>query len=282
MNCVLDTTSGNLTFSCHTGIEGDPSIAQKISFVVNDKSKLFPTVITTPSTERVVDFDFSPEIGCNSLYSTLISTRLDPKVPPCPPRMRLMALTTSQWVRQPAHKVSFTTQPAAGGALQLSSDKEPAYSIFITLPEEDTVMDILEVSENEKLLQFYIHTLEAYTAVSSHSNRQLAEAISFMLDQKQLLQCLKVEGTRFSLRAAYINLLSTLHLDHEVSTRLMMRGEYIIPLSECTKSVSLFPMAPQEPEEQVYSIATAPWPALTNQAKISHNISSTFCRMPCR
>ena len=149
-------------------------------------------------------------------------------------------------------------------------------------------MEFLELSEHNKLLEFHIRTLEAYAAVSSHSNLQLAEAISLILDPQQLFQCLKEDGMRFSLKAAYFNLLSVLHLQHKVQLRLMMRGEFILPREQCTQSISLFPtVTQQQPKQrQVYRIAMAPLPgldpALINQANISHNITSTFSRMPDR
>ena len=269
-----------MIFSCS---DSSPP-AKKISLVASGGCKLFPTVIITPSTEQFINFDFTPYIGCQSISSVLTSARADYKLGPCLPRMKIMAFVPSQWMRQPVHKANFSTQSVTGGCLQLTADKEPVYSIYATLPEEDSVINIQELSENHELLEFHIQTLKAYSAVCSHSNQQLAEAISALLDTDQLLQCLRVEGMRFELRAAYLNLLSSLHLEHEVLTRLMMRGEFILPRSECTRSISLYPLHVKKPQKMIYSIAKAPLPgldpALCNQANISHNITSTFSRMP--
>ena len=151
-------------------------------------------------------------------------------------------------------------------------------------------MDILEVSESHKLVEFYTQTLEAYKAVCSHGNLQLSASIGLILDPEQLVESLRMAGMHYSLRGAYFNLLSMLHLDPEVRTRLMMRGEFILRRSECTRSVSLFRMASQvEPpraQPQVRRLAMAPLPGLeysrNSQASISHNITSTFSRIPCR
>ena len=275
--------SGKMTFSCTSEASGNSLPAKEISLLASGGCKLFPTVIITPSTEQFVQFNFSPALGCQPISSVLISTQAGHKLRPCPPRMKIMAVTT-QWVRQPTHKPGFSTSSAAGGTLQLTAEKDPVYSIFATLPEEDTVLSIHELSEHHQLMAFHIQTLEAYSAVCSHSNRPLAETISGLLDPVQLLQCLKAEGMRFELRAAYLRLLSSLHLEHEVLTRLMMQGEFILPRSECTRSVSLFPLHAKKPQKAIYRIAMAPLPgldpALCNQANISHNISSTFSRMP--
>lgn len=280
VHCIVDTTAGEMTFSCTDSSQP----TKKISLVASGGCKLFPTVVVTPSTEQFLNFDFTPRLGCDSLFSVLSSTRANCKLGPCVPRMKIMAFAPSQWVRQPVHKASFSTHSVTGGALQLTAEKDPVYSIYATLPEEDTVISILELSENHKLMGFHIQTLEAYSAVCSHSNRQLAEAISALLDTDQLLQCLRMEGMRFELRAAYLKLLSSLHLEHEVLTRLMMRGEFILPRSECTRSISLYPLSTKKPQKMIYSISMAPLPgldpALCNQSNISHNITSTFSRMP--
>ncbi len=45
---------------------------------------------------------------------------------------------------------------------------------------------------------------------------------------------------RYELRAAYLKLICYLHLSHRVQTKLLMRGEFILPISECTESVPIF------------------------------------------
>ncbi len=255
--------------------------SRKVSLVTSGQCKLFPTVVTTPTTEHFLDFDLSEEKGCQALTSALIAMpQADASVPPLPPRVKLMALARSQWVRQPTNQASFSILPTSGGAFKLSSDKEPVYSMYITLPEEDVTMGFLEISEDEKLKQFHVQTLKAYAAISSHCNYQLAVAIGQVVDPDQLLQCLRTEGLSYSVSSAYFSLASSLHLQAEVAMRLMMRGEFIVPLSQCTKSISLFPAAPQRREEQVYRVTMAPLPGLhpaqRNQTNISHNITSTF------
>ena len=47
------------------------------------------------------------------------------------------------------------------------------------------------------------------------------------MDWDQLLHCIKTSRWDYELRAEYFNLLNTLYLEHEVSTRLMMRGDFV-------------------------------------------------------
>ena len=51
--------------------------------------------------------------------------------------------------------------------------------------------------------------------------------VSQLVDWNQLLHCIKTSRWDYELRAEYFNLLNTLYLEHEVSTRLMMRGEFV-------------------------------------------------------
>ena len=50
------------------------------------------------------------------------------------------------------------------------------------------------------------------------------------VDWNQLLHCIRNSRWDWELRAEYFNLLNALYLEHEVSTRLVMRGEFIIAI----------------------------------------------------
>ena len=194
-------------------------------------------------------------------------------MPVCPPRMKIMALSTSQWLRQPPHKHIYTSSTMSTGAFQVSTDRKPCYCIYVTLPEEDRVIDILELSESHSLKDFHIQTLKAYCAVCSHSNLQLAQSIAQFLDSEQLLRCLKIEGVRYELRFAYLELFSALHLEHEVQTRLTMNGEFIVPLSACKECV---PLSLVDRDEEKEKGKLCPDQVA---ASITHNLSSTVSRL---
>ena len=267
--CTLDLLSGHATFSTSkSGKEPSPQTSHKATLIVKRLCKLFPTVITTPSTDKVIDLDFTPDPSCYSISSTLTPASSGAKLTPCSFRFKLMVLSPSQWVRQPFHRVPFTSSVLANGSgVTAESYKDPTYSIFATFPEEDQVMDLLELSEKEKLIEFHVSTLKAYAAVSSHCNKSIARKVGAILDPEQLLQCLKMRGMHFSLRATYIELFNTLHLDPEVHCKLMTRGEFILPLSSCSNPVPLslpgMELSPQGCDQ-----------AVSNQARAAHNVKS--------
>ena len=284
--CTLDLFSGHMTFSTlmpGQEISTEASASHKTTLSVKTHCKLFPTVITTPSTEKVIDFDFIPDLCCNSISSAITPASAGAKLPPCPPRFNIMVLTPSKWIRQPFRKVPYTSMITSGGAVKVKSYKEPTYRIYATLPEEDQVMNLLEISEHKKLLEFHISTLKAYRAVVSHCNEIIARKINLILYPKLLLHCLKMRGMNFTLCEAYIDLFNTLHLEPEVSNRLITRGEFIFPLSACHRSIPLF--LPRNKQDRNYrqssSSTTTPDEAdkaLLYQATITHNVQSSF---PC-
>jgi hypothetical protein len=92
---------------------------------------------------------------------------------------------------------------------------------------------------------------------------------------------LQVNGLRFELQAAHLKLLTYLHLDHKVQTKLLTRGEYVLPRYQCTKSVPLFMVEDEDfqrrHKESVFRLRSAPLPGHNILASnIRHNITSSF------
>ena len=180
-------------------------------------------------------------------------------------------------MQQPFQKVPYTAMSTAEGAIKIHSYKEPTYLAYATLPEEDQVMNLLELSEHKDLLQFHICSLQAYCAVVSHCNIGVGKKVGKILDPEQLLYLLRRRGIDFSLRAAYIDLFNTLYLEPEVNNKLITRGEFIIPLSDCLHPIPLFPPPPEPIRRSGFRLATTPLDqALMNQATVGHNIRSSF------
>ena len=182
-----------------------------LEFSVDEGTKLFPTVVTTPSQETLFTMDFTPADGCRPLSTTFIKPpcrkrfsledrNKSSSISICPRRLGLMVHSKSQWVRQdpkvPKYSVDHIscggTEGEGGEVVAFSTGEEIHQNVSITLPQEDTVMNIQEMAENLKLQDFYIQTLDAFCAISSHSNLEMAQSIVNFFDSEQLMQCLKV------------------------------------------------------------------------------------------
>lgn len=289
--CVLDFASTKLQFSVSCPQGSDLHTNEKV-ILVPHSTKLFPTIVTTPTTSHVIDFDFNPRLDSAPLSWHLFSPFLQAAgldtdsttLPICPPRFKVQSYMASRWVRQMVYKSRYSVGVASSsGKLRLSSDSERSFSVILRLPQEEETIDILEISEYHSLMDFHIQTLETYCAVCSHSNLQLAEKISKSLESTSMLGYMSVaeESMKYNLMFAYLKLFFALHLKHEVQTRLAMRGEFVIPLSECTQSVPLFPVGSPQNRKQVFALSHAPLPGIgvgvANQ--LCHNVSSSFSRL---
>ena len=202
MGCILDLSNGKITFTSdathgsHYSTDMD-SDKKEVTFIAHAGAKLFPTVIITPSSEDVVDFDFTPCQNCRSLSSYFITPihmnreKDEYTIPLCPPRLKLMIYSKSLWVRQYPKSSNYSTESSINGPLKVVT-QEMEFDIMVTLPQEDIVMDILEISEDLDLMDFHVRTLEAFCAVCSHSNLSLTKSIARYIDSEQLLRCLQV------------------------------------------------------------------------------------------
>ena len=194
MTCTLNPSSGEITFLS----DALPATTPKITFTAYDGAKLFPTVVVMPTTESVIDLDFTPYENTRPLSSCFIAPvptgrgNRTSSVPLCPPRLKLMIYSNSLWVRQSTKPPSYHTENS--GALKVFGKEEEEHEIYITLPQEDAAMTILELSEDLELMDFHVQTLEAFCAVCSHSNLELAKCIDQYISSELLMKCLQVNG----------------------------------------------------------------------------------------
>lgn len=102
-------------------------------------------------------------------------------------------------------------------------------------------IDILELTEQEELLKFHYHTLRLYSAVCALGNNRVAHAMCSHVDESQLLYAIENKYMPGLLRAGYYDLLIDIHLNTYATARLMMNNEFIVPMTDETKSITLFP-----------------------------------------
>lgn len=102
-------------------------------------------------------------------------------------------------------------------------------------------MDILELSERLDLQRFHSHTLRLYRAVCALGNNRVAHALCSHVDQAQLLHALEDAHLPGPLRAGYYDLLISIHLESACRSRRSMLSEYVVPLTEETRAITLFP-----------------------------------------
>lgn len=101
-------------------------------------------------------------------------------------------------------------------------------------------VDIMELSEQEDMKRFHYHTLKLYCALCALGNTRVAHALCSHLDQSQLLYTIDNQYLSGMLREGFYNLLISIHLETAKEARLMMKDEFIIPVTPETRSIRLF------------------------------------------
>lgn len=98
----------------------------------------------------------------------------------------------------------------------------------------------MELSEQEDMRRFHYHTLKLYCALCALGNTRVAHALCSHLDQSQLLYTIDNQYLSGMLREGFYNVLISTHLETAKEARLMMKDEFIIPVTAETRSIRLF------------------------------------------
>lgn len=102
-------------------------------------------------------------------------------------------------------------------------------------------VDILELCEQEDLMKFHYHTLKLYSSVCALGNTRVAYALCSHVDISQLFYTIDNQYLPGLLRSGFYDLLISIHLDHAKQAKLMMNNEFIIPVTEETRTIKLYP-----------------------------------------
>ncbi|XP_028285731.1 ryanodine receptor 2 [Parambassis ranga] len=234
IGCLVDTTNGLLTFTAN---------GKELStyYQVEPSTKLFPAVFAKATSPNVFQFELGRIKNVMPLSAGLFKSDRKNHLPQCPPRLHVQFLTPVLWSRVPNHflKVSASRVNDRDG-WQVQCNK-PQQFLSLHIPEENRSVDILELSEQRDLLKFHYHTLRLYSAICALGNNRVAHALCSHVDEAQLLQAIENKYMPGRLRVGYYDLLIDIHLSSYATARLMMNNEYIVPMTDETKSITLFP-----------------------------------------
>lgn len=120
----------------------------------------------------------------------------------------------------------------------------------------------MELSEQEELRKFHYHTLKLYCALCAHGNTRVAHALCSHLDQSQLLYTIDNQYLSGMLREGFYDVLISVHLETARAARLMMNNEFIIPVTDETRSIRLFPDATKRHRPPGVGLSTSLKPKL--------------------
>uniref|UniRef100_A0A674EHP5 Ryanodine receptor 3 n=1 Tax=Salmo trutta TaxID=8032 RepID=A0A674EHP5_SALTR len=235
IGCFVDLATGFLSFTAN-GKE------LATTYELESNSKLFPAVFVRPTNTNLFQFEFVKIKDAMPLSSAIFKSEQRNPVPQCPPRLDVQTIVAVLWSRMPNTFLTVETARVSERHGWVVQCLEPLQMMAVHIPEENRwCLDILELSEVESLRKFHYHTLKLYCALCALGNTRVAHALCSHLDQSQLLYTIDNQYLSGMLREGFYNVLMSIHLETAKEARLMMNNEFIIPVTDETRSIKLFP-----------------------------------------
>ncbi|XP_064847730.1 ryanodine receptor 3-like [Oncorhynchus masou masou] len=234
IGCLVDLATGFLSFTAN-----GKDLAT--TYEVEPNTKLFPAVFVRPTSTNLFQFEFVKIKDAMPLSSAIFKSEQRNPVPQCPPRLDVQTIVAVLWSRMPNTFLTVETARVSERHGWVVQCLEPLQMMAVHIPEENRCLDILELSENEGLRKFHYHTLMLYCALCALGNTRVAHALCSHLDQSQLLYTIDNQYLSGMLREGFYNVLMSIHLETAKEARLMMNNEFIIPVTDETRSIKLFP-----------------------------------------
>ncbi|CAK6957144.1 ryanodine receptor 3-like [Scomber scombrus] len=233
IGCLIDLATGLVTFTVN-GRE------MSTSYQVEPNTKLFPAVFVRPTSPNLFQFELAKIKNAMPLSSAIFKSEHKNPVPQCPPRLYVQTINAVLWSRMPNIFLKVETARVNERHGWVVQCVEPLQMLAVHIPEENRCVDIMELSEQEDMRKFHYHTLKLYCALCALGNTRVAHALCSHLDQSQLLYTIDNQYLSGMLREGFYNVLISIHLETAKEARLMMKDEFIIPVTAETRSIRLF------------------------------------------
>uniref|UniRef100_A0A3Q3GQL7 Ryanodine receptor 3 n=1 Tax=Labrus bergylta TaxID=56723 RepID=A0A3Q3GQL7_9LABR len=233
IGCLIDLATGMLTFT----VNGKEI---STSYQVEPNTKLFPAVFVQPTSPNLFQFELAKIKIAMPLSSAIFKSEHKNPVPQCPPRLDVQTINAVLWSRMPNTFLKVETARVSERHGWMVQCVEPLQMLAVHIPEENRCVDIMELSEQEDMKKFHYHTLKLYCALCALGNTRVAHALCSHLDQSQLLYTIDNQYLSGMLREGFYSVLISTHLETAKEARLMMKDEFIIPVTPETRSIRLF------------------------------------------
>uniref|UniRef100_A0A670ZXD0 Ryanodine receptor 1 n=1 Tax=Pseudonaja textilis TaxID=8673 RepID=A0A670ZXD0_PSETE len=240
IGCLVDLATGLMTFTAN-GKEVNTF------FQVEPNTKLFPAVVALPTNQNVMQFELGKLKNIMPISAAMFRSERKNPEPQCPPRLAIQMLAPMTWSRMPNEFLRVDVARFSDRHGWMVECLEPNIMMALHIPEENRCIDILELSERQDLLTFHSHSLKLYCAVCALGNNRVAHALCSHVDESQLLYAIESNHLPGLLRSGYYDLLISMHLESAKRSRLMMNSEFIVPMTDETKTITLFPDGMKKP-----------------------------------
>ncbi|KAM5146539.1 LOW QUALITY PROTEIN: ryanodine receptor 1 [Mantella aurantiaca] len=234
IGCLVDLATGLMTFTAN-GKEVNTF------FQVEPNTKLFPAVFVNPVSQTLFQFELGKLKNIMPISAAMFRSENKNPVPQCPPRLDVQMLTPVVWSRMPNDFLKVESSKVSDRHGWMVECIDPLMMMALHIPEENRCIDILELSERLDMLKFHYHTLKLYCSVCALGNNRVAHALTSHVDESQLLYTIESNHLSGLLRSGFYDLLISIHLESAKRGRMTMNKEFIVPMTDQTKSIKLFP-----------------------------------------
>uniref|UniRef100_A0A8B9TRE3 Ryanodine receptor 3 n=1 Tax=Anas platyrhynchos TaxID=8839 RepID=A0A8B9TRE3_ANAPL len=234
IGCFVDLATGMLSFTANGKELGT-------CYQVEPNTKLFPATFVQPTSTNLVQFELGKLKNTMPLSAAIFKSEERNPIPQCPPRLDVQTITPVLWSRMPNSFLKVETERVSERHGWVVQCLEPLQMMALHIPEENRCVDILELCEQEDLMKFHYHTLKLYSSVCALGNTRVAYALCSHVDVSQLFYTIDNQYLPGLLRSGFYDLLISIHLEHAKQAKLMMNNEFIIPVTEETRTIRLYP-----------------------------------------
>uniref|UniRef100_A0A452HRC0 Uncharacterized protein n=1 Tax=Gopherus agassizii TaxID=38772 RepID=A0A452HRC0_9SAUR len=234
IGCLVDLSTGMLSFTANGKDLGT-------CYQVEPTTKLFPAVFIQPTSTNLFHFELGKLKNTMPLSAAVFKSEERNPISQCPPRLDVQTITPVLWSRMPNSFLKVETERISERHGWVVQCLEPLQMMALHIPEENRCVDILELCEQEDLLQFHYHTLKLYSSVCALGNNRVAYALCSHVDLSQLFYTIDNQYLPGLLRAGFYDLLISIHLERAKEAKLMMNNEFIIPITDETRKIELYP-----------------------------------------
>ncbi|XP_072481377.1 ryanodine receptor 3 isoform X6 [Notamacropus eugenii] len=234
IGCLIDLATGMISFSAN-GKELDTC------YQVEPNTKVFPAVFLQPTSTSLFQFELGKLKSAMPLSAAIFKSEERNLVPQCPPRLDVQTIQPVLWSRMPDSFLKIEMERVSERHGWMVQCLEPLQMMALHIPEENRCVDILELCEQEDLMRFHYHTLKLYSAVCALGNNRVAYALCSHVELSQLFYTIDNQYLPGLLRCGFYDLLISIHLAHAKERKLMMKNEFIIPITSTTRKIRLYP-----------------------------------------
>uniref|UniRef100_A0A8C3QAL2 Ryanodine receptor 3 n=1 Tax=Geospiza parvula TaxID=87175 RepID=A0A8C3QAL2_GEOPR len=234
IGCFVDLATGMVSFTANGRELGT-------CYQVEPNTKLFPATFLQPTSTNLIQFELGKLKNTMPLSAAIFKSEERNPIPQCPPRLDVQTITPVLWSRMPNSFLRVETERVSERHGWVVQCLEPLQMMALHIPEENRCVDILELCEQEDLMMFHYHTLKLYSSVSALGNTRVAYALCSHVDVSQLFFTIDNQYLPGLLRSGFYDLLITIHLEHAKQAKLMMSNEFIIPVTDETRNIKLYP-----------------------------------------